>query len=135
MGRGVAPSEMKNEGIEALDEAANDVEDELVVGDGLADVAEVLCHVLVASVVLGDREVVLGGAEFLVGEESSRSVVTKELGLYGEPSGMGGRVILIDGVSDAVRDGAREPCPHGAVHARPIWRVGRNDIREDVLLQ
>lgn len=73
---------MKTEGSEVLVEATNDAGDERAFSDGLAglaELAEVLCYALGASVVLGDRDVTLGGAKFLVGEEHTCHAVPKEL--------------------------------------------------------
>jgi hypothetical protein len=51
-GERVAAPEMKAEGGEALVEAPDDVEDEHAIADVFAEVAEVLCHALVAPAVL-----------------------------------------------------------------------------------
>jgi hypothetical protein len=63
---------MKADGLEPLVETPDDVEDERAVGDGLAEVAEVLCLALVEPAIVGDGEVTLTeGAEVGVGVQGA----------------------------------------------------------------
>jgi hypothetical protein len=50
---------MEADGLELLVEAPNDFEDESAVGDGLAEVAEVLGLALVEPAIIGDGEVTM----------------------------------------------------------------------------
>jgi len=72
---------METESPEVFVQPADDVEDECLVGDRLAEVMEILRHALEAAAVIDDWQVALGeGAELLVGVESKGGAVPKELG-------------------------------------------------------
>jgi hypothetical protein len=67
-GQRVCATQVKPNGFESLVQAADDVEDEGPVGDGLAEVAEILSLALVESAVVGDGELALAeGTEVGVG--------------------------------------------------------------------
>jgi hypothetical protein len=117
--RGVAP-DVETESPEAFVQPADDVEDERLIGDRLAEVAEILGHVLEPAVVVDDGQIFLGeGTELLLGLESTRGAVPKELGFDGEPDHSGGGVALRDRVGEVVGDGAEEPGTNDAVQPHP----------------
>jgi hypothetical protein len=134
--QGVGAAEVKADGFEPFVETADDVEDEGAVGDGLAEVAEVLSLALVAPAIVSDGEIALTeGPEVGVGVQGARGLIPEELGLNGEPNVAGGGAMLGDGVGEVVGDGAEEPSPHDTVHANPVGGVGSGGVREDMALQ
>jgi hypothetical protein len=91
---------MEADGLELLVEAPNDFEDESAVGDGLAEVAEVLGLTLVEPAIIGDGEVTLTeGAKVGVGVQGARGLIPEELGLDGEPDVASRGAMLGDGVA------------------------------------
>jgi hypothetical protein len=127
---------MKADGLEPLVETPIDVEDERAVGDGLAEVAEVLCLVLVEPAIVGDGEVTLTeGAEVSVGVQGACGLVPKELRLDGEPDVTSKGTMLGDGVGEVADDGAEEPCAHHAIHPHPVGGGWDDDIQQNVALQ
>jgi hypothetical protein len=120
---------MEADGLEPLVETPNDVEDEGAVGDGLAEVAEVLGLALVEPAIIGDREVTLTeGAKIGVGVQGARGLIPEELGLDGEPDVASRGAVLGDGVGEVVGDGAEEPCAHHAIHPHPVGGGWYGDI-------
>jgi hypothetical protein len=127
---------MKADGLEPLVETPADVEDERAIGDGLAEVAEVLCLALVEPAIVDDREVTLTeGAEVGVGVQGAHGLVPEELRLDGEPDVASRGTMLGDGVGEVVDDGAKEPCVHHAIHPHPVGGGWDSDIRQNVALQ
>ena len=111
---------METKSLEAFVQPANDVEDERLVGDRLAEIAKILGHALEAAAVVDDGQIALSeGAELLVGVEGTGGAVPQELGLDGEPDHSSGGVALGDGVGEVVGDGAEEPGTNDAVHPHP----------------
>ncbi|XP_062229134.1 uncharacterized protein LOC133926962 [Phragmites australis] len=127
---------MEADGGEALVEASDDVEDEGVVSDVFAEVAEVLGHPLVAAAILGDGEIsLLEGSKLLVGVEGAGGTIPEKLGLDGEPGDTGSGTALGDGVGEIVGDGAEEPGVDDSIHAHLVQGGGRDVVGEDVALQ
>jgi hypothetical protein len=120
---------MEADGLELHVEAPNDVEDESAVGDGLAEVAEVLGLALVEPAIIGDGEVTLTeGAKVGVGVQGARGLIPEELGLDGELDVASRGAMLGDGVGEVVGDGAEEPGAHHAIHPHPVDRGWDDDI-------
>jgi hypothetical protein len=74
-GQGVCATKMQTQRKEVLVKTSDDVEDKRSIGDGLAKVAKILGKLFVATAVFGNRKVALGGAELLVGVESTGGAV------------------------------------------------------------
>ena len=111
---------METKSLEAFVQPANDVEDERLVGDRLAEIAKILCHALEAAAVVDDGQIALSeDAELLVGVEGTGDAVPQELGLDCEPDHSSGGVTLGDGVGEVVGDGAEEPGTNDAIHPHP----------------
>ena len=92
-------SKMKTDAAETFVEAADDVEDESAVGNGLTKITEGIGHPFELATVVGDGEISLAEvAKLRVEEESSSLPVPEELGFYGEPRGAGGDVANENGV-------------------------------------
>jgi len=129
-GQGVGAAKVEADGFEPFVEAADDVEDEGAVGDGFAEVAEILRLALVEQTVVSDGEVALTEvAEVGVGVQGARRLIPEKLGLDGEPNVAGRGVTLGDGVGEVVGDGAEKPSPHDAVHPDPVGGGGNGDVR------
>jgi hypothetical protein len=98
------------DGLEAIGEAANDVEHQRALSDGLAEITQGIHHVLEAPAVVGDRQVALAElAELGVEVEGTGLLVPKELFLKGEPDGAGSGGAGHHGLSEVGGDGARVP--------------------------
>lgn len=125
---------MEVEGEEALVKAADDVEDEIHVGDQFTKVSKVLGELLVAVAVFSNREIALGERpELLVGVEGLGRAVPKKLGFDGEPQDLSRGVALGDGVDEVVGDCAKNPGADNRVHPYPVRR-GLHDVGEDMAL-
>jgi hypothetical protein len=134
--QGVGAAEVKADGLEPAVETADNIEDEGAVGNKLTKVAEILRHALVLPVVVSDGEVTLAeGPEVSVGVQGVRGLIPKKLGLDSEPDVAGGGVVLGDGVSKVIGDGAERPSPHDTVHADPVGGGRDGDVRDDMALQ
>ena len=108
---------METESPDAFVQPMDDVEDEGLLGDWLAEVTEILHHALEAAAVIDDGQITLGeGAELLVGVESIGCAVPEKLGLNGEPDHSSTGVVLGDDVGEIVGDGAEEPGMDDTVH-------------------
>ena len=117
--RGGAP-DVETDSPEAFVQPVDDIEDERLVRDRLAEVVEILSHALEPAAVVDDGQIALGeGAELLVGVESTRGAVPKKLGLNGEPDHAGGGVALGNSLGEVVGDGTEEPSTNNAVHPHP----------------
>jgi hypothetical protein len=100
---------MHADGLEALVEAADEVEDESAVSDGLSEVAEHVRHALHLLAVISDGLITLDvGAELGV-EEGTRFAIVEELGLHSTPRVAGGGVLGGDRLGEVVADGAEKP--------------------------
>ena len=77
---------MTLDGGELLVETAEDVEDKRTVGDGLANIGDVISHKFEVLAVFRDGKIALHKSSKLdVKMKSARFLVPKELGLDGEP--------------------------------------------------
>jgi len=96
-----AAAKMKTKGAEALIEPTDDVEDERLLGDRLAEVPKIFRHAFEAAAVVDDGEIALGkGPGLLVGVESSGGTVPKELRL-----GVGENMAFQRVLSEDVKEG------------------------------
>jgi hypothetical protein len=87
-GEGTTPPEMHADGLEALIQTANEVEDEGAVGDDFTQVAQRVRHALQLLAVVGDVQIALNEvAELGVEEEGACLAVVEELGLHRAPGG------------------------------------------------
>lgn len=123
---------------ELLVEPADDVEDEVAVGDLLAEITEGVRHALEAVTVVLDGQVALDDVPKLgVEVEGSCLPVIKKLRLNGEPGGACGNAALTaihDDVDEVVGNGAVEPRLDDAVHPSPIRRSQGGNVTENVIL-
>jgi hypothetical protein len=71
----------------------------------------------------------------LVGIKSTRGAISKKLGLYREPKGVGRGAALRNDVSEGIRKSAKKPSSDDDIHANPIGWLGKSRIGEDVALQ
>jgi hypothetical protein len=123
--------------VKSFAEAAQDVEHERAVRDGLAKIGEGVGETLHFAAVGVDGEGALGErAELSVDEHGARRAVVEELLLETEPGDTGSDVVaVVDYVEKVGGDGVEEPGQHHAVHAAPR-RVGEaRRIAEDMVLQ
>jgi len=126
---------VKAKSAEGIVEPTDDVEDERLLGDGLAEVPKIFRHAFEGAPVVDDGEIALGkGAELLIGVESTGSAVPKELGLDGEPDRTGGGAAFGDSVGEIVGDGAEQPGADDTVHPHPRRSRG-DDVRENMAFQ
>jgi len=131
-----AAAKMKTKGAEALIEPTDDVEDERLLGDRLAEVPKIFRHAFEAAAVVDDGEIALGkGPELLVGVESSGGTVPKELGLDGEPDRTSGGAALGDRVGEIVGDGAEQPGADDTIHPHPGRRSRGDGVGENIAFQ
>jgi len=121
-------------GVEARVEAAQEAEDELGVGDGVADLSKSGSLRLEALAVLVDGGIpLLEGVEFLEQEDGAGGRVGAEQGLDRDPELVRGLVLVGDGeVEDGVVDGPEDPAAHAALRHVPIWVVGLRSSAVDV---
>lgn len=120
---------------EALVEASNHVEDEGAIGDGLAEGAEIVGHLLEAAAVHDDGEIPLDEVvEFRLEVNGVNLPVAEELGLDGEPSVPGGRALGGDNVGEVVGEGVDDPRLDHTIHPIPVRREDR-DVKVDLILQ
>jgi len=127
---------VKAKSAEGIVEPTDDVEDERLLGDGLAEVPKIFRHAFEGTPVVDDGEIALGkGAELLVGVESTGSAVPKELGLDGEPDRTSGGAAFGDSVGEIVGDGAEQPGADNTVHPHPRRRSRGDDVGENMAFQ
>jgi hypothetical protein len=128
--QGVGAVEVKADGFELFVEAADDVENEGVVGDGFAKVTEILRLTFVVPSIISDEEVALTeGAEVGIGVQGTHCLIPEKLGLDGETNVPGGGTVLGDGVNEVIEDDTEEPSPHDIVHPDPVGKGGNDDVQ------
>ena len=122
---------------EALVEAPDEVEDEGLIRENLAEHAKISGHPLETPIVICNGYVTLGEAvELGIRVEGARLAIAKELCFYGNPGVACGEAACEDGLGKIFGDGPEVPRLHDAVHARTIW-IGSGDRSdgEDVVLE
>ena len=103
-------AKMTTDVAEPVVEAADDVQDQRAVSDGLAKGGEAVRHGLEATAVVGDGELPLDEVPELVVEvEGARLPLPQELGFQGEPDVASRGVALHHGLGEVGGDGARDP--------------------------
>jgi hypothetical protein len=118
-------------------EAAQDVQDERAVTDGLAKISKGISLGLHLAVVVVDGEGALREvAKFSIKDECSGFTISQELIFDPKPRCPGsGASVLVDDVQKVGGDGVENPGDDHAVHARPCRIVGAGVIAEDMVLQ
>jgi len=74
-------------------------------------------------------------AELDVEVEGARLPIAEELVLKGAPDGASGGVAVDHRLAEVGGDRAGDPGFDDAIHARPVWQLGRREIGKDVGLQ
>jgi hypothetical protein len=123
--------------LEALVEAAQDVQYKGTVLNGLTNISKSVSHALHFVAVVVDGEGTLGeGAKLGVEQHGVGLTIVEELLFDAKPSCLSGEAVrLVDDVQEVGGDGVEEPGDDDAVHARPR-RIGEvRDVTEDVVLQ
>ena len=117
---------------EARVDAAEEVEDELGLGDGVANVAEGISRRLHALTIVGDGEIALGhGVELVMQIDRARLLVGLKEVVDGDPQ-VPGRLIRLHGeVEDVVGNGAEEPVAEAAIGLFPggVGVGGRSSVK------
>jgi hypothetical protein len=114
---------------EALVEATDDVEDEGVVGDDLAEGREIIGHLLQLATVLGDGEVALDEVvKPRLQLNGAGLPIAEEVRLDGEPGVPGSGAPGEDHLAKIIGECGDYPGLHDAVHPGPIrrdwdWRI------------
>jgi hypothetical protein len=118
-------------------EAAQDVQDERAVTDGLAKISKGISLGLHLAAVVVDGEGALREvAKFSIKDECPGFAISQELIFDPEPRCPGsGASVLVDDVQKVGGDGVENPGDDHAVHARPCRIVGAGVIAEDMVLQ
>jgi len=132
-------TDVATDGGELLVEAADEGEDEQLVVDRRTKVGEVISHRLQALAVVRDTQVpLLEVTELSVEEDGARLLVSKELGLDGNPCRASRGALVAaghDDVDELVGNGAVEPRADDAVHANPISMGEDRGLTKYVILQ
>lgn len=117
---------------EARVDAAEEVEDELGLGDGVANVAEGISRRLHALTIVGDGEIALGhGVELVMQIDRARLLVGLKEVVDGDPQ-VPSRLIGLHGeVEDVVGDRAEEPAAEAAIGLFPgsVGVGGRSSVK------
>jgi hypothetical protein len=117
----VAATKMAFDVGEVLVEAADHVQHQGAVGDGLAKIGEGVGHGLELPAVVGDGQITLAEvAELGVEVQCAGLSVPEKLRLDGEPSRLSRATAPHHGLGEVGGDGAVETGADDAVHPRPI---------------
>jgi len=120
---------------EALNEAADDVEDEGALGDDFAEGPKVVCHLIEMAAVLGDGEVALDkSSKLCLKLDGACFPVPENLGLDGEPSLPSGGALGGEFFGEVVGESAEDPGLQHTVHPCPVRREDRS-IEMNVILE
>jgi hypothetical protein len=117
--------------LEALVQPSKDVEDEVPVVNGCAEVSQTVGHGLELTTVLIDREVTLNkSTKDNIKVKSTMLTVTEKLVLDGEPEVVRRATAFPDHLVKIRRDGVADPVEDDAVHLNPPRISGRSVIRD-----
>jgi hypothetical protein len=106
---------------EFLVQPAEKIEHLARLGDGVADVAEVVGELLQLGAVVGDGEIPLNdAAEFGLKKHGALHLIDPEKAFNVGPDGEGGCVGLVDEVEDALGDGVVDPIDETTVDLTPF---------------
>jgi hypothetical protein len=102
-------------------QAADQVQHLAGLGDGVADVTQVVGELLELAAVVSDGEVALNNiAELRLKKDSALQLVVAKESLNGRPDGEGVSVGLVDEVEDELVDGCAEPIDKTTVDLPPL---------------
>ena len=136
LGEGVAATDVAAGVTEALVEASDKVEGQRAIGDVFPKICKLLRHVLEAPAKVRDGEITLDEiAELDVEVEGADLPIAEKLVLQGTPDGAGGGNAIDHHLGEVGGDRAGDLGLDNAVHACPVWEVGRGKVDEDVTLQ
>jgi hypothetical protein len=117
-------------------EAAEKGEDELLVADRIAEIAEGGSHRLEAAAVISDVEITLfEGPKLGLQEQRAGLPLSEELVLKVQPCGTSSRAAEHQGVLQIVGGGAVDPSDDAAIHGLPGRASRVRDVGEDVILK
>ena len=118
-----------------LVEAAQDIQNQGAVLDDLTQVPKIICHLLHALTVIGDREIALL-EEAKLGVELKRAsfTVAAELLIDAQPGDPRGVIPNADRLHQIGVEGAEKPRADHGVHASPS-RGGRGGVEEDMIIE
>ena len=126
LGEGVAAANVAASVAEALVEPSKKVEGQRAIRDGFPKIRKLLRHVLEAPAKVCDGKITLDKvAELDVEVGGAGLPIAEKLVLQGAPDGAGGGDAVDHHLSEVGGDHAGDPGLDNAVHACPIWEVGR----------
>jgi len=132
---GVAAANVAAGVAEALVEPSEKVEGQRAIRDEFPKIRKLLRHVLEAPAKFRDGEITLDEiAELDVEVEGAGLPIAEKLVLQGAPDGTGGGDAIDHHLGEVGGDRAGDPGLDNAVHACPVWEVGRGKVDEDVTL-
>jgi hypothetical protein len=136
-GERALPGDELGHELEALVEAAQDVQHKSAILNGLAEVSKSVSHAFHLAAVIVDGEGTLGeSTELGVDEHGAGLAVVEELLFQTKPSPPSRHTLMfMDDIQKVGGDGVENPGNDHAVHASPRGIVEVNDVTEDVILQ